>query len=87
MKQLTHGLQVNVKVVAIYVDEEKVKRAEPGENLRVRLSGIEEEDISSGFVLSSVCKFFVCCNLTWFPGNFMFVFEVGLCFEELDDLV
>ncbi|CAO2834420.1 unnamed protein product [Amaranthus hypochondriacus] len=48
--------KVNVKVVAIYVDEEKVKRAEPGENLRVRLSGIEEEDILSGFVLSSVSK-------------------------------
>lgn len=48
-----------MKVVAIYVDENKVKRAEPGENLRVRLSGIEEEDILSGFVLSSICKFFM----------------------------
>lgn len=46
-----------MKVVAIYVDDDKVRRAEPGENLRVRLSGIEEEDILSGFVLSSICKF------------------------------
>jgi peptide chain release factor subunit 3 len=46
--------KTQVKVVAIYCDESKVRRAGPGENLRVRLSGIEEEDISSGFVLSSV---------------------------------
>ncbi|CAJ1936675.1 unnamed protein product [Sphenostylis stenocarpa] len=43
-----------VKVVAIFIDEDRVKRAGPGENLRIRLSGVEEEDILSGFVLSSV---------------------------------
>lgn len=46
-----------MKVVAIFIDEDRVKRAGPGENLRVRLSGIEEEDILSGFVLASVGKF------------------------------
>lgn len=50
-------LQAQVKVLAIYCDEDKVKHAGPGENLRVRLSGIEEEDILSGFVLCSVGKF------------------------------
>ncbi|XP_009117628.1 eukaryotic peptide chain release factor GTP-binding subunit ERF3A [Brassica rapa] len=45
-----------VKVVAIYCDEDKVKRAGPGENLRVRITGIEDEDILSGFVLSSAVK-------------------------------
>lgn len=34
-----------------------MRRAGPGENLRVRLSGIEEEDIIGGFVLSSVGEF------------------------------
>jgi peptide chain release factor subunit 3 len=48
--------KTQVKVVAIYCDESKVRRAGPGENLRVRLSGIEEDDISSGFVLSSVAN-------------------------------
>ncbi|KAL8150687.1 hypothetical protein V2J09_020495 [Rumex salicifolius] len=48
--------KVNVKVVAIYIDEDKVKRAGPGENLRVRVSGIDDEDILSGFVLSSISK-------------------------------
>lgn len=47
-------LQANVKVLAIYRDEDKVGHARPGENLRVRLSGIEEEDILSGFVLSGI---------------------------------
>lgn len=50
------NLQDQVKVVAIYIDENRVKRAGPGENLRVRVSGVEEEDISSGFVLSSTGK-------------------------------
>lgn len=52
-------LQAHVKVIAVYCDEDKVRRAGPGENVRVRLSGIEEEDIVSGFVLSSVGKVFV----------------------------
>ena len=55
-----HGLQAQVKVLAVYCDENKVRCAGPGENLRVRLSGIEEEDILSGFVLTSVGKF--CLN-------------------------
>ncbi|BBH04157.1 Translation elongation factor EF1A/initiation factor IF2gamma family protein [Prunus dulcis] len=50
------GFVVPVKVVAIFIDEDRVKRAGPGENLRVRLSGIEEEDILSGFVLASVAN-------------------------------
>ncbi|KAL6571696.1 hypothetical protein OROHE_003339 [Orobanche hederae] len=45
-----------VKVLAIFIDENRVRRAGPGENLRVRLSGIEEEDIVAGFVLSSVAN-------------------------------
>ena len=45
-----------VKVVAVFIDENRVRRAGPGENLRIRLSGVEEEDILSGFVLSSVAN-------------------------------
>ncbi|CAA0829436.1 Translation elongation factor EF1A/initiation factor IF2gamma family protein [Striga hermonthica] len=48
--------KVPVKVLAIFCDEDKVRRAGPGENLRVRVSGIEEEDIVAGFVLSSVAN-------------------------------
>lgn len=43
-----------VKVVAVFIDENRVKRAGPGENLRVRISGVEEDDILGGFILSSV---------------------------------
>ncbi|KAL9379649.1 hypothetical protein Peur_028131 [Populus x canadensis] len=45
-----------VKVLAVYCDENKVRCAGPGENVRVRLSGIDDEDILSGFVLSSVVR-------------------------------
>ncbi|KAI3517910.1 hypothetical protein L1887_17132 [Cichorium endivia] len=48
--------KVQVKVLAIFIDDDKVRSAGPGENLRIRVSGIEEEDILSGFVLSSVEK-------------------------------
>lgn len=46
-----------MKVVAVYCDEDKVTRAGPGENLRVKLSGVEEEEILTGFVLSSIGMF------------------------------
>ncbi|KAJ4851033.1 hypothetical protein Tsubulata_012305 [Turnera subulata] len=46
--------KTQVKVVAVYIDENKVRRAGPAENLRIRISGIDDEDILSGFVLSSV---------------------------------
>ncbi|KAE9457226.1 hypothetical protein C3L33_10870, partial [Rhododendron williamsianum] len=48
--------KAQVKVLSIYIDEDKVRCAGPGENLRVRLSGIEEDDILSGFVLCSVVR-------------------------------
>ncbi|KAL6963102.1 hypothetical protein U1Q18_038071 [Sarracenia purpurea var. burkii] len=48
--------KAQVKILAIYCDEDKVRHAGPGENLRIRLSGIEEEDLLSGFVLCSVVK-------------------------------
>uniref|UniRef100_A0A6N2ML25 Tr-type G domain-containing protein n=1 Tax=Salix viminalis TaxID=40686 RepID=A0A6N2ML25_SALVM len=48
--------KTQVKVLAVYCDENKVRRAGPGENVRVRLSGIDDEDILSGFVLSSVAR-------------------------------
>lgn len=61
-------LQDQVKVNAIFVDEDRVKRAGPGENLRIRLSGVEEEDILSGFVLSSVGKDFFSPSFKYFAG-------------------
>ncbi|GKV50125.1 hypothetical protein SLEP1_g56838 [Rubroshorea leprosula] len=48
--------KAQVKALAIYCDEDKAIRAGPGENLQVKLSGFEEEDILSGFVLCSVAK-------------------------------
>ncbi|XP_047050454.1 eukaryotic peptide chain release factor GTP-binding subunit ERF3A-like [Lolium rigidum] len=44
----------NVKVIGISLDERKVRCAGPGENVCVKLNGIEEEDIMGGFVLSSI---------------------------------
>ncbi|CAN0902277.1 Eukaryotic peptide chain release factor GTP-binding subunit ERF3A [Linum grandiflorum] len=52
--------KTHVRVIGIYIDDNddnRVMHAGPGENLRVRLSGIDDEasvPILSGFVLSSV---------------------------------
>ncbi|XP_078166572.1 uncharacterized protein LOC144561482 [Carex rostrata] len=46
--------KANVKVLSVHCDENEVEIAGPGENVRVKLSGIEEEDVLSGFVLSSI---------------------------------
>nr|CAB3449719.1 unnamed protein product [Digitaria exilis] len=47
------SLLANVKVLTIHCDDDKVRRAAPGGNVRIKLSGIEE-DIFPGFVLSSI---------------------------------
>jgi peptide chain release factor subunit 3 len=43
--------KIPVKVVAIFRDADEVQAAKPGENLRIRLSGVEEEDITPGYVV------------------------------------
>lgn len=48
--------KVHVKVVAVYRESDELQYARPGENVRVKLSGVEEDDISTGFVLSSISK-------------------------------
>jgi peptide chain release factor subunit 3 len=53
---LHYLFQSHVKVIGLSLDENKVRCAGPAENVRVKLSGIEEEDIMAGFVLSSVGK-------------------------------
>ncbi len=40
-------------VTSIYRDENEVVAARGGENLRLRLSGVDEEDIQAGFVICS----------------------------------
>ncbi|GFR50970.1 hypothetical protein Agub_g13293, partial [Astrephomene gubernaculifera] len=46
--------KLRVRVDAVFRDEKETQSARSGENLRLRLSGCEETDISPGFVLSSI---------------------------------
>jgi peptide chain release factor subunit 3 len=46
--------RLRVKVEAVYRDENESFAAKAGENLRLRLTGCEESDISQGFVLCGV---------------------------------
>ncbi|XP_052176747.1 uncharacterized protein LOC127791051 isoform X2 [Diospyros lotus] len=70
--------KAHVKVLAIYCDEDKVRYAGPGENLRIRLSGIEEEDILSGFVL--------CCAVRPIAAVSVFVAQLQIL-ELLDNAI
>ena len=46
--------RLRIKVEAIYRDEKECMATRSGENLRLRISGAEENDISPGFVISSI---------------------------------
>ena len=46
--------RLRVKIEAIYRDEKEVAATRSGENLRLRVTGAEDTDISAGFVLSSI---------------------------------
>ncbi|KAL0697866.1 hypothetical protein Bca4012_053988 [Brassica carinata] len=76
----------HVKVVAIYCDEDKVKRAGPGENLRVRITGIEDEDILSGFVLSSTGEYQAFHEILPVPAVTEFVAQLQIL-ELLDNAI
>ncbi|KAK9981929.1 hypothetical protein SO802_035191 [Lithocarpus litseifolius] len=73
--------KAHVKVLAVLCDEDKVKRAGPGENVRVRLSGVEE-DILSGFVLSSICKFYVLAAI--FTAGYKVVLHINAVVDECE---
>lgn len=45
--------RVPVTVTTIYRDDDEVQAALGGENLRLRLSGVDEDDIAPGFVICS----------------------------------
>lgn len=46
--------RLKVKVEAIWRDEKECNATMSGENLRLRVTGAEETDVSAGFVLSSI---------------------------------
>jgi len=62
-----------VKVVNIYRDDNETAAARPGENLRMRISGVEEDEVSPGMVLG--------CMTT--PVPVAHVFETQLAILEL----
>ncbi|XP_062612295.1 eukaryotic peptide chain release factor GTP-binding subunit ERF3A-like [Saccostrea cucullata] len=50
--------RASVKIMQIFSDDIEVEEANPGENLKLKVSGVEEEDVSPGFVLcpsNSLC--------------------------------
>eukprot|EP01071_Lankesteria_metandrocarpae_P008125 Lankesteria_metandrocarpae@DN4876_c1_g1_i3.p1 len=63
--------KVKVKVVGIVINETDVMSAGPGENVTLRLTGIEEEQLSKGSVLSSLSS--PCPVVSKFKGQVMIV--------------
>jgi len=46
--------KIAAKTVGVYISEKPVKRAKTGENVRICVSGLEETDVSTGFVVCGV---------------------------------
>ena len=44
-------LQVQVEVLSVCRNEQEIQKGFCGDNLKIKLKGVEEEEISSGFVL------------------------------------
>ena len=46
-------------MIAVYRDEVEVGAARPGENLRLRVQGVEEDDVSAGgwLLCVSICVY------------------------------
>lgn len=49
-------MQVQVTVDQLWSDDIEVTSIGPGENVKVKLKGIEEEDVSPGFVLCDTAE-------------------------------
>ncbi|GLT87673.1 hypothetical protein SLE2022_057400 [Rubroshorea leprosula] len=75
--------KAQVKVLAIYCDEDKATCAGPGENLQVMSSGIEEEDILAGFVLCSLQILELLDNAT-FTAGYKAVLHIHSVVEECE---
>jgi peptide chain release factor subunit 3 len=45
-----------VKVLGVFRDAQEVGAARPGENIRLRLGGVEEEEVAAGFVVCSAVQ-------------------------------
>ncbi|XP_065187959.1 eukaryotic peptide chain release factor GTP-binding subunit ERF3A-like [Sycon ciliatum] len=45
--------RANVDALAVFTEDEEVQQARAGENIKLKLKGVEEEDVSPGFVLCS----------------------------------
>ncbi|KAI1301875.1 Eukaryotic peptide chain release factor GTP-binding subunit ERF3A [Halotydeus destructor] len=49
----------NVEIIQLWSDDDEVNQIQSGENVKIKLKGVEEEDVSAGFVLcdpSSPCS-------------------------------
>ena len=52
-KQFACDCRQAVNVAAIYRDDVEVNTATGGENLRLRLTGIEDDELQAGFIICS----------------------------------
>jgi len=51
-----------IEVQAIYIESSEIERAEPGDNVKLRIRGIEEEDVRCGFILCEPSSLVPCIS-------------------------
>ena len=77
-------LQMQTEVLTLWRDDEEYDQAFPGENIKLKLRNVEEEDVSSGFVLCSPDN--LChtgqvfdAQVVWLLQYFAIALSVSLC--------
>eukprot|EP00959_Pyramimonas_sp_CCMP1952_P271558 5677208-Pyramimonas_sp.AAC.1 len=65
--------RVPIKCTGLYREADEIQYALPGENIRIRVTGVEEEGVSTGFVVCGMQN----------PGRGVKVFEAQLAILDL----
>jgi len=65
--------RVPIKCAALYREADEIQYALPGENIRIRVTGVEEDSVSTGFVVCGMQN----------PGRGVKVFEAQLAILDL----
>ncbi|KAG8145573.1 hypothetical protein E2320_012089 [Naja naja] len=74
----------NVEVLGILSDDVETESVAPGENLKIRLKGIEEEEILPGFILCDLNNLLIIEHKSIICPGYNAVLHIHTCIEEVE---
>ncbi|ETE59613.1 Eukaryotic peptide chain release factor GTP-binding subunit ERF3A, partial [Ophiophagus hannah] len=78
------GIRHNVEVLGILSDDVETESVAPGENLKIRLKGIEEEEILPGFILCDLNNLLIIEHKSIICPGYNAVLHIHTCIEEVE---